>query len=90
MGYTVVLIFIRIDSPGESIRRVAMRVSQGGHDVPDDKLRGRFKRTQANLQRAVSRLPHVIVYNNVDLAKPYQLAELYENGQNVLTRPIEK
>ena len=39
LGYTVVLIFIRIESPDESIKRVAMRASQGGHDVPDAKLR---------------------------------------------------
>ncbi len=83
IGYTVVLIFIRIDSPEESIRRVAMRVSQGGHDVPDDKLRGRFERTRANLQRAMGCLPHVIVYSNHDLAHPFQLVELYRNGQRI-------
>lgn len=83
LGYTVVLIFIRIDSPEESIRRVAMRVSQGGHDVPDEKLRARFERTKANLQRAIERLPHVIVYSNSDLSKPYQLAEVYENGRSM-------
>ena len=89
LGYTVVLIFIRIDSSKESIRRVAMRVSQGGHDVPDDKLRRRFERTQANLDRAIRCLPYVIVYNNNDLANPYQLVELYENGQSVLSKPID-
>ena len=81
LGYTVVLIFIRIDGFEESIKRVAMRVSQGGHDVPDDKLRARFERTQANLKRAIECLPHVLVYSNHDLAKPYQLVELYENGK---------
>ena len=81
LGYTVVLIFIRIDSPRESIRRVAMRVSQGGHDVPNDKLQARFARTQANLERAIRCLSHVIVYSNHALAKPYQFVELYENGQ---------
>lgn len=70
LGYTVVLIFIRIESPDESIKRVAMRASQGGHDVPDAKLRARFARTQANLERAVQRLPHVIVYSNEDLSNP--------------------
>ena len=80
LGYTVVLIFIRLNSPEESIKRVAMRVSQGGHDVPDEKLRSRFDRTQANLQRAIHCLPHVIVYSNHDLNKPYQLVENYENG----------
>lgn len=83
LGYTVVLIFIRIDSPQEPIRRVAMRVSPCGHDVPDDKLRARFERTQANLERAIQCLPRVIVYSIHDLAKPHQLFELYESGQKI-------
>lgn len=58
-----------------------MRVCQGGHDVPDDKLRARFERTLANLQRAIERLPHVIVFSNEDLSNPYQLMAVYENGQ---------
>ena len=83
LGYTVVLIFIQIDSPEESIKRVAMRVSQGGHDVPDEKLRSRFKRTKANLKLAIKRLPYVIVYSNNDLANPYKVVELYENGKSI-------
>jgi len=83
LGYTVVLIFIRIESPDESIKRVAMRASQGGHDVPDAKLRARFARTQANLKRAIQRLPHVIVYSNEDLGNPYQFVAYYENGQKI-------
>jgi predicted ABC-type ATPase len=84
LGYTVVLIFIQIDSPDESIRRVAMRASQGGHDVPDEKILARFARTQANLKRAIERLPYVIVYSNDDLAHPYKLVELYGNGKSIL------
>jgi predicted ABC-type ATPase len=82
LGYTVVLIFIQIDTPQESIKRVAMRVSQGGHDVPDKKLLARFERTQANLKRAIERLPYVIVYSNDDLAHPYKLVELDGNGKS--------
>ena len=41
-GYVVVLCYVGLAGPDQSIERVAMRVSQGGHDVPDDKLRSRF------------------------------------------------
>ena len=82
-GYTVVLIFIQVNDVGESIRRVAMRASQGGHDVPDEKLKSRFERTKANLQRAIARLPHVLVYDNSNLELPYQLANVYEHGKRV-------
>jgi len=86
LGYTVVLIFIQIDSPDQSIQRVAMRASQSGHDVPDEKLRARFERTRANLKLAIERLPYVIVYSNVDLTHPYKLVDLYENGKRISKR----
>ncbi len=46
-----------------------MRVSQGGHDIPDEKLLARFERTQTNLKRAIECLPHVIVYSNENLCR---------------------
>ena len=82
-GYAVVLIFIGIRDVVTSIERVAMRVSQGGHDIPDEKLRSRFDRTQANLRRAIESLPHVLVYDNNDLDHPYKLVHCYENGQRI-------
>lgn len=67
----------------QSIQRVTMRLSQGGHDVPDEKLCARFSRTKANLKRAIERLPYVIVYSNSDLTHPYKLVDLYENGKRI-------
>jgi predicted ABC-type ATPase len=36
------LIFLALDSPEEAIARVAQRVAQGGHFVPDELVRRRF------------------------------------------------
>ena len=80
LGYTAVLIFIRIADVETSVERVSMRVAQGGHDVPDGKLQSRFDRTLKNLQRAIRRLPHVLVYDNSNLSHPYQHVETYHNG----------
>jgi predicted ABC-type ATPase len=71
-GYHVVLCFIALPSVGDSDQRVAMRVLQGGHDVPYAKLEARFPRTLHNLQRALSELPNVIVYDNSALDHPYR------------------
>lgn len=83
LGYTVVLIFIHIDSAEESSRRVSIRAAQGGHDVPEEKLQARFDRTQANLLRAIRRLPHVIVYSNQDLSNPFRFVARYEHGRKL-------
>jgi predicted ABC-type ATPase len=80
-GYVVVLCYIGLSGPDQAAERVAMRVSQGGHDVPDDKLQSRFPRTLANLQAAIARLPHVLIYDNSDLNVPYRLVAVFEQGQ---------
>lgn len=83
-GMHVVLSFIRIDSPATSRQRVAMRVSQGGHDVPDEKLETRLARMLENLDRAIGSLPVVVVFDNIDLACPFRLEAVYRRGTDVL------
>lgn len=82
-GYHVALIFIQIDSAKTSHQRVSMRAAQGGHDVPDDKLDARFKRTKKNLERAIERLPNVMVFDNSDLTRPYRLEAVYADGWKI-------
>jgi predicted ABC-type ATPase len=43
-GYHVSLIFLSLPSPELAVQRIAQRVRQGGHDVPDDVVRRRFNR----------------------------------------------
>ena len=88
-GYTVLLCFVGISGPEVSEERVAMRVSQGGHDVPREKLTARFPRTLANLKAAIHELPHVWIYDNDDLETPFRRVALFENGRQVtLAKPI--
>ena len=90
-GYTVVLCFIGIAGPEVSETRVAMRVSQGGHDVPTAKLFARFPRTLANLQAAIRALPHVLVFDNDDLRTPFRRVAVFEQGRAVvLTPPVSR
>lgn len=41
-GYRVKLFFLRLPTPEAAIARVARRVSEGGHDVPEHVIRRRF------------------------------------------------
>jgi predicted ABC-type ATPase len=81
IGYTVVLCFIGTSGPAVSEERVAMRVSQGGHDVPKEKLIARYPRILRNLRRAIRELPHVWIFDNDDLAMPFRrIAECRDGG----------
>jgi predicted ABC-type ATPase len=81
LGYNVVLCFIGISGPEISEERVAMRVSQGGHDVPPEKLVRRFPRTLANLHAAIQSLPIVLIFNNEDLADPFRKVAEFQRGE---------
>jgi predicted ABC-type ATPase len=90
-GYTVVVCFIGLSTAELSEERVAMRVSQGGHDVPADKLAARFPRTLANLKAAIAELPHVIVFDNDDLRIPFRQVAQFQDGKLVtLNKPTPR
>jgi predicted ABC-type ATPase len=82
-GYGVVLCFVGIANADTSEQRVAMRVSQGGHDVPTEKLVKRFPRTLANLALAIRELPCVLIFDNDDLRSPFRQVATYTNGREV-------
>lgn len=90
-GYTVVLVFIGLASPAISDDRVAMRVLQGGHDVPTAKLEERFPRTLRNFRRGLRKLSNVWVFDNSDLGEPYGLVARKQNGEAIeVFKPIPK
>jgi predicted ABC-type ATPase len=90
-GYTVVLCFIGISGADVSEQRVAMRVTQGGHDVPTEKLESRYPRTMANLKTALLEISHAWIFDDDDLRAPYRLVAVYEHGQPVtLHKPIPR
>jgi predicted ABC-type ATPase len=89
LGYTVVLCFIGLATPELSDERVAMRVLQGGHDVPSDKLLARYPRTLENLRRAIRDLPRVLVFDNSDLGRPFRKVAEFDGGTAIeLNEPI--
>lgn len=51
VGYRVKLIFLQLDSPEEAIARVAQRVRQGGHHIPEAIIRRRFVAGRENFER---------------------------------------
>lgn len=75
-GYQVHLIFLWLPSPEFAIARVADRVLGGGHFVPDDVVRRRYKagiRNFVNLYKPISNLWSV--YDNSGLAGYDLIAE---------------
>ena len=82
-GSNVVLCFVGISGVETSEERVAMRVSQGGHDVPSEKLAAGYPRILANLKAAIQTLPVVLVYDNDNLAGPFRKVAEFDHGRAI-------
>ncbi len=64
-GYTVELFYICLESPDISVSRVKTRVQKGGHHIPEDVIRRRFKRSLEMLERKYkSIVDDWMVYDN--------------------------
>jgi predicted ABC-type ATPase len=63
-GYYVILLFVGLASAELSILRVSTRKRQGGHDVPEAKLRSRFPRTQQAVRMASEVADLTLMFDN--------------------------
>lgn len=64
VGYETSLIYVGIDDVETNIGRVAIRVLEGGHNVPDEDIRRRYERSLNNLPKAIALADNVLVYDN--------------------------
>jgi predicted ABC-type ATPase len=64
LGYEVRLVYICLDTPELSLKRVRNRVLRGGHSVPDADVRRRYERSLANISLALELADYAEFYDN--------------------------
>jgi predicted ABC-type ATPase len=79
-GFRVVLYHVNVRSPNLSVARVAERVKEGGHNVPEEKIRARYERNQSLIKQAATKSDRAFIYDNSVLNKPPTLAMSMKNG----------
>ena len=63
-GFFVRLFFVGSDNPSINAKRVALRVMEGGHDVPISKIISRYTRSLANCSVAARIADRAYIYDN--------------------------
>ncbi len=65
-GYTVELFFLWLSSADVAVRRVAKRVAEGGHNIPEDVIRRRYDAGIRNLIETYSQIVDrwILIDNN--------------------------
>jgi len=69
-GVEVRVWYVGLASPELHIARVRARVTRGGHDVPEEKIRERYARSLLNLIRLMPKLTELRLYDNSFEADP--------------------
>jgi predicted ABC-type ATPase len=68
------LLFISVPSVDVALDRIAVRVANGGHDVPAKKVKARWKKAHDNLLAFSDIVDDVFVFSNVG-PRPHLIAE---------------
>lgn len=86
-GYRVIAHLVSLDAPERNVERVALRVKEGGHDVPEENTRARFPKTVAAFPSAISLAHETYVYDNSSSAQPLRLEAVLVDNRLVLKTP---
>lgn len=70
LGYRVMLFHVHVRDPDFSIARVRLRAHQGGHDVPDHKIRARYDRSLPLIREAAQQTDTAMVFDNSRAGQP--------------------
>lgn len=87
-GFEVRMIYVVLDNPDLQLERIRHRVSEGGHDVPADKVISRRYRSFEQFSWFAGRVDQCLVFNN-STGEP-ALAGLAYNGRFVAHDSLPK
>lgn len=89
LGYEVILVYIHLDSPELNEARVHQRVSEGGHDVPAEKILSRLPRTYENIRKVLPLVDSVRLLDNSSQSDPFkQVASIRLGRKRLLADPL--
>jgi predicted ABC-type ATPase len=80
-GYRTYLYFVATDDPSINVDRVRLRVSDGGHDVPEEKIRARYHRSLGLASQAI-RCANRAFFFDTSGQQPIYFAEV-TNGEKL-------
>lgn len=80
-GFRIMTFHVNVDHPDLSVARVSERVKEGGHRVPETKIRQRYDRNGPLIRQAVLQSDVGHVFNNSALNTPPQRVLTFKNGR---------
>lgn len=88
LGYKINLLFLWLQSPELAVQRVASRVENGGHNVPEEDIRRRYQRGIKNFINIYIPLADQWVFCDNSNEKPHVIAE--NNNSQIIIYDVKQ
>jgi predicted ABC-type ATPase len=86
LGYEVILVYIHLENPELNEARVNQRVTEGGHNVPPEKIFSRIPRTMKNISTILPLVDSARLLDNSSRKNPFrQVASVQKGRKCILT-----
>lgn len=89
VGYTIYLLFLWLPGPDLAIERVAHRVRQGGHSIPEDVIRRRYYTGLKNLLTHYLPIANqALILDNAIVGSTKVIVRKHADGSLEVKKPI--
>jgi predicted ABC-type ATPase len=72
-GYSIELFYVTVSTPDDNIKRVGHRVESGGHNVRQDDILRRRKKSLCHFEPVCAQVNHWRLYDNTEYGAPHKL-----------------
>lgn len=72
-GYRIEFIYVTVSTPDDNIKRVGHRVESGGHNVCQEDILRRRKRSLCHFETVCAQVNHWWLYDNTEYGAPHKL-----------------
>lgn len=86
LGYQIIMILIHLESADLNQARIASRVSEGGHDVPAEKVSSRIPRLLEQVRASIPLVDELRIVDNSSALDPFQPVLTISDGIVLIQR----
>ena len=79
-GFYITMNYIGVESVDIAKERVVLRVSKGGHGIPEEAIERRYLDLLSNLNRVISMCNKINIYDNSEM---FKLVMVFNNGKMI-------
>ena len=85
-GFEVNMVFTHLLADQLNQARVNQRVKQGGHNVPEQKIKDRIPRVLANVKTAIPLCNNILILDNSSSENPYEVIATIKKGNTQIIK----